>query len=67
MQKLNSSLSTNRPRFPRINSFFDAAELIVERLGKLLTKCEPTTLRLFLLAHLVFDLVFVGWCIVTKL
>jgi hypothetical protein len=46
---------------------FDRAELIVERTGGLLTKCEPTALKVFLLAHLIFDLVFVAWCVLTKL
>ncbi len=51
----------------RINTFFDEAELIAKRSGTLLTKCEATALRLFLFAHLIFDLIFVAWCIVTKL
>ena len=43
--------------FPRINSFFDAAELCVERSDRLLSKSKPAVISLFLLLHLVIDLV----------
>jgi hypothetical protein len=42
-----------------INSFFDAAELCVERTDKLLSKSKPAVVNLFLFLHLLIDLVIV--------
>lgn len=43
----------------RINSFFDIAELCVERSDKLLSKSKPAVVNLFLFLHLLIDLIVV--------
>jgi hypothetical protein len=59
-------LPATRNPSDRINRFFDSAELIVERSGVLVSKCEPVALRLFLLLHLLFDLGIVFWVLLRK-
>ena len=45
--------------FPKIDNFFDAAEHIVERSETLLSKSKPAIISLFLLLHLIIDLIVV--------
>ena len=45
---------------PKINSFFDGAILIARRTTELVSAVEPAVLRLFLLCHLILDLVIVS-------
>ena len=52
--------------FPKLDRFFDAAEYIVERSGSLLSKSETAFIKLFLLVHLVIDLVVVLIFVLTK-
>jgi hypothetical protein len=52
--------------FPKLDRFFDAAEHIVERGGSLLSKSETAFIKLFLLVHLVIDLVVVLIFVLTK-
>jgi hypothetical protein len=54
-----SILPVGRTSFPRINSFFDAAELVVERSDRLLSKSKPVVVNLFLFLHLIIDLIIV--------
>ena len=54
-----SLLPTHSAAFPRINSFFNGAILIANRTAELLSALEPAVLRLFLLLHLVLDLIIV--------
>ena len=52
--------------FPKIDRFFDAAEHIVERSEVLLSKSKPAVISLFLLVHLIIDLVVVLIFVLTK-
>ena len=52
--------------FPKIDRFFDTAEHIVERGEVLLSKSKPAIISLFLLVHLVIDLVVVLIFVLTK-
>jgi hypothetical protein len=52
--------------FPKLDRFFDTAEHIVERSGSLLSKSETTFIKLFLLVHLVIDLIVVLIFVLTK-
>jgi hypothetical protein len=45
--------------FPKIDKFFDSAEHIVERSETLLSKSKPAIISLFLLLHLIIDLIVV--------
>ena len=54
-----SLLPTPSAAFPKINSLFDGAILIANRSAELLSALEPAVLRLFLLFHLVLDLIIV--------
>jgi hypothetical protein len=54
-----STLPGKPDSLQRINSFFDAAELCVERSDKLLSKSKPAVVNLFLFLHLLIDLVVV--------
>jgi hypothetical protein len=45
--------------FPKIDRFFDAAEHIVERSEVLLSKSKKAVINLFLLVHLIIDLVVI--------
>jgi predicted nucleic acid-binding Zn ribbon protein len=51
----------------RINSFFDRAELCVERSDKLLSKSKPAVVNLFLFLHLLIDLIVVLVVLMWKL
>jgi hypothetical protein len=64
--KKQSAIPAKPDSLPRITAFFDAAELIVERSGILLSKCEPVALKLFLLLHLVLDLGVVLWILLWR-
>lgn len=59
-------LPVSRDSSDRINQRFDDWELIVERTGTLLSKCEPVALKLFLLLHLLLDLGLVFWIVLRK-
>lgn len=61
MSQTIKHLTTRPALFPRINSFFDGAVLVARRSAELLSAVEPAVLRLFLLLHLVLDLVIVFW------
>ena len=61
-----TTLSVKQDSTDRINRAFDNAELIVERTGVLLSKCEPVALKLFLLLHLLFDLGVILWILLRK-
>lgn len=52
--------------FPKIDRVFDTAEHIVERGEILLSKSKPAIISLFLLVHLVIDLVVVLIFVLTK-
>lgn len=52
--------------FLKLDRFFDAAEHFVERSGSLLSKSETAFIKLFLLVHLVIDLVAVLIFVLTK-
>ena len=54
-----SILPVGPTSFPRINTFFDAAELVVERSDRLLSKGKPAVINLFLFLHLIIDLIIV--------
>jgi hypothetical protein len=54
-----SSVPAERNSFPKINAFYDALELIVERSEVLLSKSKPAIISLFLFIHLIIDLVVV--------
>ncbi len=49
----------SRTSFPKITRYFDVAEYCVERAETLLTKSKPAVISLFLLVHLVIDLIVV--------
>ncbi len=55
-----------RESFPKTTAFFDCAELIVERTGTLLGKGEATLVKLFLVFHLILDLLIVAWFLLSK-
>ena len=59
-------LPVQRDSSTRINQRFDDWELIIERSGALLSKCEPVVLKLFLLLHLLLDLGLVFWIVLKK-
>jgi len=52
--------------FPKIDRFFDTAEHLVERCEVLLSKSKPAVVSLFLLVHLVIDLVVLLIFVVSK-
>lgn len=66
---------TNRPSLvpaerrstQRIKYFFEDAELIVVSAGNLFAKCEPAALKLFVLFHLLLDLIIVAYFMLSKL
>jgi hypothetical protein len=58
--------STGNSSFPKIDRFFDTAEHIVERTEILLSKSKPAIISLFLLVHLIIDLVVVLIFVLTK-
>lgn len=62
----SSDLPAERSSFPKIDRFFNTAEHIVERSGSLLSKSETAFIKLFLLVHLVIDLVVVLIFVLTK-
>ena len=67
LPSVHSSRSVPAKRdFPKIDRFFDTAEHIVERSGSLLSKSETAFIKLFLLVHLVIDLVVVLIFVLTK-
>ncbi len=55
--ELHSSPPPAKREFPKIDRFFDTAEHIVERSEVLLSKSKAAIISLFLLIHLVIDLV----------
>jgi hypothetical protein len=59
-------LSMLQQDFTKIDRFFDTAEHIVERSEVLLSKSKPAIISLFLLLHLVIDLVVVLIFVLTK-
>lgn len=65
LQSRKPSVPANRD-FPKIDRFFDAAERIVERSGSLLSKSETAFIKLFLLIHLIIDLVVVLMFVLAK-
>jgi hypothetical protein len=65
LQSRNPSIPAKR-EFPKINAFFDTAIHIVERSEVLLSKSKPAIISLFLLVHLVIDLVVVLIFVLTK-
>jgi hypothetical protein len=54
-----SNVAIKRDFFPGINLFFDGAILVAKRSAELLSALEPVVLRLFLLLHLIIDLIIV--------
>ncbi len=60
-----SSVPAKR-KFPRIDKVFDAAEHFVERSETLLSKSKPAIVSLFLLIHLIIDLIVVLMFVLTK-
>jgi hypothetical protein len=52
--------------FTNIDNLFDTAEHIVERSETLLSKSKPAIISLFLLIHLIIDLVVVLIFVLTK-
>ncbi len=60
-----SSVPAKR-EFPRIDKVFDAAEHVVERSETLLSKSKPAIVSLFLLIHLIIDLIVVLMFVLTK-
>lgn len=65
LQSRTPSVPTKR-EFPKIDRVFDTAEHIVERSEILLSKSKPAIISLFLLVHLVIDLVVVLIFVLTK-
>lgn len=61
MQEIKNNSLIRKPssNLSKINKFFDTAEHIVERSETLLSKSKPAIISLFLLVHLVIDLVVV--------
>jgi hypothetical protein len=66
LTKRPSVLPSTRKSYPKIDSFFDSAEHIVERSEVLLSKSKPAVISLFLLIHLIIDLVVVLIFVLTK-
>jgi hypothetical protein len=58
LQPHTSSVPAERT-FPKIDRFFDTAIHIVERSEELLSKSKSALISLFLLIHLLIDLVIV--------
>jgi hypothetical protein len=65
LQSRNSSVPAKRD-FPKIDKFFDTAEHIAERSEILLSKVKPALISLFLLIHLIIDLIVVLIFVLTK-
>ncbi len=68
LQKSNhksSSVPAKRD-FPKIDRFFNTAEHIVERSETLLSKSKPAIISLFLLLHLIIDLIVVLIFVLSK-
>jgi hypothetical protein len=65
LTSVRSSVPAKRD-FPTIDRFFDTAEHIVERSEVLLSKSKPAIISLFLLVHLVIDLVVLLIFVLTK-
>ena len=65
LQSRTPSVPAKR-EFPKIDRVFDTAEHIVERSEVLLSKSKPAIISLFLLVHLVIDLVVVLIFVLTK-
>lgn len=57
--KLHQSIAPATRDFPKIDRFFDTADHIIERSEVLLSKSKPAIISLFLLLHLVIDLIVV--------
>lgn len=54
-----SILPAQQEQFPKLNRAFDCAELIVVRVDRLVSLGKPAAINLFLLLHLLIDLVVV--------
>lgn len=52
--------------FPKINAFFDAADLVVERTERLLTKAKPLVYNLALFIFLILSLASYGLYLLSK-
>lgn len=59
MAQVKPSRLPVRNSFSKLDSFFDKAEHIVERSEALLSKSKPAVISLFLLVHLIIDLIVV--------
>jgi hypothetical protein len=57
-QSVNQHLPAQR-EFPKITRFFDVAELIVTRTDRLVSLGKPAAVNLFLMLHLLIDLIVV--------
>jgi hypothetical protein len=52
-------LPAKQDQFPKLNRGFDRAELIVVRVDRLVSLGKPAAINLFLLLHLLIDLIVV--------
>jgi hypothetical protein len=52
-------LPAERDSFQKLNRFFDVAELIVTRTDRLVSLGKPAAINLFLMLHLLIDLIVV--------
>lgn len=64
--ELSQATSPTKRNFPKIDRFFDTAVHIVERSEELLSKSKPAIISLFLLVHLIIDLVVVIIYVLSK-
>ena len=65
LKSKQSSVPAKRD-FPKIDKVFDTAEHIAERSEVLLSKSKPAVISLFLLVHLIIDLIVVLIFVLTK-
>ena len=57
--RLEPQPSLQNPSFSKLNRFFDALELIVTRVDRLVSLGKPAAINLFLLLHLLIDMIVV--------
>lgn len=55
-----------RRAYPKINLFFNRAELIIKRSQNLIALAKPALVDFFLLVHLIFDICFLIWLLLLR-
>jgi hypothetical protein len=66
-QQIKSLVHSDKPAlFPRIATFFDGLEYVIERLGHLGEKADYPVFRLAFLIYLIYKLVEYGYYLISN-